>query len=199
MDTPNACAPRTLRSAVFIDGAHLSKTLRHAYPDVGRIGYDKLAALVAGPTELLRTYYYNALPYVSHQPTDEELERASKRRRFHDALRHLPNVTVREGRCSRTWSADRQAYVYKQKYVDVSLCADLVRLASKNRIDVAVLVAGDSDFIPAVEVAKDEGVQVKLLCSPNPREVHADLVAIVDQRMTLDAAMIDAVRLERAA
>jgi uncharacterized LabA/DUF88 family protein len=188
----------TLRTAVFIDGAHLSKTLRHAYPGVG-IAYDKLAALAAGSGELLRAYYYDALPYLSERPTDNEVQYLSRRQRFFHALRQLPKFMVREGRCVRSWNHDRGGYVYKQKFVDVFLCADLVRLASKGCIDVAVLVTGDSDFIPAVEVARGEGVHVRLLCSPNRKETHADLVAACDQRIVLDDAMIDAVRIAQAA
>jgi uncharacterized LabA/DUF88 family protein len=185
-------SPRNrLRTAVFIDGAHLSKTLRNAYGSAP-VAYDKLATIVAGDSELMRTYYYDALPYLPEQPTEEELHRYGQRERFFRALRSLSRFVVREGRVARCWDPERRAYVYRQKRVDLSLCADLVRLASKGRIDVAVLVTGDSDFVPAVEMAKEEGVQVRLLHSPDPRETHRDLLAAVDERIVLDAEMIAA-------
>jgi len=129
MDNDNS---RPLRTAVFIDGAHLSVTTRHDFPGVA-IAFDKLAALLAGPTELVRTYYYDA---------------------------------------------------------DVWLSTDLVRLASKRQIDLAILVTGDSDFVPAIRAAREEGVEVRLLSSRSPRAVHPELAAAVDARLFLDDAMV---------
>ena len=187
-----------LRTAVFIDGAHLGKTLRHSYPGV-LIDHARLAALLAVPGHLQRAYYYDSLPYLEDQPSVANRAFYDGRKRFFDSLRELPSFEVREGVCVKRWNQKMGQYVYAQKRVDNALSVDLVRLASKNRIDVAVLVTGDSDFVPAVEAARQEGVQVRLLCSPNPREVHADLMAAVDERMTLDARTVDAIRIRGAA
>ncbi len=76
--------------------------------------------------------------------------------------------------------------------MDVLLSVDLVRLATKQQIGRAVLVAGDSDYLPAVVVAKDEGVSISLVHSPNTREVHRELWEAADQRFAFDAAMLSA-------
>ena len=47
--------------------------------------------------------------------------------------------------------------------MDILLGCDLVLLAAKQRIGKAILITGDSDFIPAIEVAKNEGVEIELV------------------------------------
>jgi len=46
----------------------------------------------------------------------------------------------------------------REKAVDVKLAADMIVL--KDVYDVAVIVSGDQDYVPAVEVVKDAGKQV---------------------------------------
>ena len=40
------------------------------------------------------------------------------------------------------------------------LTVDLMRMAWSRQIDTAILVTGDSDFIPAIESAKDAGLLI---------------------------------------
>ena len=67
----------------------------------------------------------------------------------------------------------------------------MVQLAAKGQIQEAVLIAGDSDFIPAVSVAKAEGVLVKLYHGSNP---HSDLWQEVDERIKFTSDFISSVR-----
>jgi uncharacterized LabA/DUF88 family protein len=184
------------RTAVFIDGAHFTKALRPSFDRIC-IAYARLSEMLVGPGTLLRTYYYDALPYSPPRPTEEDLSLLGAKRRFFNALRREPKIMVREGRTARSWDRLRGEFVYEQKFVDVLLAVDLVSLSAKQRIDVAVLITGDSDFVPAVEAAKSEGVQVRLVCAPEKRDVHRDLLTAVDEVVVLDAAMVEAVRMRR--
>jgi hypothetical protein len=58
------------RIAIFIDGAYLAKVLREFGEP--KISFDALVKRVTAGADLLRTYYYDCLPYQSPQPTDEE-------------------------------------------------------------------------------------------------------------------------------
>lgn len=51
----------------------------------------------------------------------------------------------------------------KQKRVDMMIGLDIAWLASRRLVDRLILVAGDSDFIPAMKFARREGVQVVLV------------------------------------
>jgi uncharacterized LabA/DUF88 family protein len=72
--------------------------------------------------------------------------------------------------------------------VDVQLATDMLTHAFKNNYDVAVLVAGDNDFVGALQAVKDNGknVEVALFGKEHTsrllREV-ADRVHTIDGRL----------------
>lgn len=155
------------RLAIFIDGAYMEKVAREFN---SRVDYGLLCAevrrLVAEgtqePLDLLRSYYYNCLPYQGKPPTDEERERFSRTRGFFDALRRLPRFEVREGRLAFRGTDEHGQLIFQQKRTDMLLGLDIALLSSKKQITHAAVLAGDSDFLPAVEVASQEGVAVWL-------------------------------------
>lgn len=51
------------------------------------------------------------------------------------------------------------------------------------------MVAGDSDFIPAIQAAKSQGVIVYLVSGENP---HEELLDEADERIRIDSALISA-------
>ena len=55
----------------------------------------------------------------------------------------------------------------------------------------AILVAGDSDFIPAMSVPKSEGVLMRLYHGEKP---HSGLWQELDERIQITQALIDSVR-----
>ena len=72
------------------------------------------------------------------------------------------------------------------------LAVDLVKLSANRHIQQAILIAGDSDFIPAISAAKDEGVMVKLYHGRRP---HRELLEEVDEHFRIEQALVDSVRL----
>jgi len=164
------------RIAVFIDGAYLDAIANQEQQR--RADLSILSERVAGGIEILRTYYYDAPPYQSDPPTADEIERtAAKDKRF-ARLEQLPNFTVRRGACVK------RGGTYIQKMVDVLLVCDLLQLSFKKLITHAALVTGDSDFVPAIRIAKDEGVQIWLYHGRSLRR-GSDLWQIADRRFLL--------------
>ena len=47
-----------------------------------------------------------------------------------------------------------------EKGIDAAIATDLLSLAWEGVLDVAVLVSGDSDFVPAVERIQEKGLKV---------------------------------------
>lgn len=47
---------------------------------------------------------------------------------------------------------------FKQKGVDMRIGLDIASLAYKKQIDQIILIAGDSDFVPAAKLARREGI-----------------------------------------
>lgn len=180
-------------AAIFIDGGYLMKVLREEFGSP-RIDFKKLADRMADEHTVFRAYYYNCMPHQSATPTPEEQQRYGKARSFYDALNRLPRFEVRLGKLAFR-GVDTNGYpIYVQKRVDIMLGVDLVLLAAKQRIAKACLLTGDSDFIPAVEVAKNEGVNVHLFHG-NRGQVHDEIWIAADDRTRIDRDLIDQVTL----
>ena len=176
------------RVAIFIDGAYLDHVLRDEFQNV-RIDYQALSEKLASESDILRTYYYHCPVYQENPPTSDQSARYSAQRAFFTSLERLRRYSVRLGRLAVRFDIDGQRR-FEQKRVDILLGVDLVLLAAKQNIQEAVLVAGDSDFIPAIMAAKSEGVLVKLFHGATP---HSDLWQEADERVQFDQTFIDSI------
>lgn len=79
--------------------------------------------------------------------------------------------------CSGTLTKDSLELIHfeptiKQKGVDMKLGIDIASLAYKKQVDQIVLIAGDSDFVPAAKLARREGLDVIL--DPMEMEIGHD-------------------------
>ncbi len=178
------------RVAIFIDGAYLDFVLRDEFQDT-QIDYGALSARLAGDADILRTYYYHCPVFQSSPPLPEESARYAAQRKFFATLENLPRYTVRLGRLEFRGNDQHGRPRYEQKRVDILLGVDLVQMSTKQVIQEAVLVAGDSDFIPAVTAAKQEGVLVRLY---HGARAHTDLRQECDERTRISSSLIDSVR-----
>ncbi len=177
------------RIAVFIDGAYLQYMLKDEF-NFPRICFQKLVNRMAGGREILRSYYYNCEPYQSNPPTTEERERFGRAQRFYYALDQIPRFQVRLGKLEFRGHDAQGKPIFQQKRVDIQMGVDLVLLAAKSQISDTAILAGDSDFLPAIDAAKPEGVVIHLFHGEHP---HRDLVARCDERTRIDQAFIDSI------
>jgi len=166
------------RIANFIDGGYLEKSLRGYCID-----HNVLALIMTGDHDLLRTYYYDCLPYQSCPPTDYDIRRIDAKRRFISALERLPRFTVRLGQLEIRGEDGREV----QKRVDTLLALDLYDLSVKHQITDAAILAGDSDLLPAIERAKAEGVVIHLFHGPS---VHRDMLRCCDEHTPITAEFV---------
>ena len=177
------------RIANFIDGAYLQYLLKEEFGEP-QVDMGKIAHELADNREILRTYFYDCLPYQSAPPTADEANRFSKKQRFFHSLERLPRFEVRKGRLEYRGNKVNGQPIFEQKRVDILLGVDLVLLAAKHQITDAAVLAGDSDFLPAIEVAKQEGDVIHLFHGSRP---HHDLVPTCDERFQINQAFIDQV------
>ena len=179
------------RTAIFIDGAYFENVTREDF-NSPRIDFAKFSDAIAGSADILRTYYYHCLPWHDNLPTAEQSNRYSSKRKFFKTLERHPRYNVRLGQLAYRGTDASGNPIFQQKRVDILLGVDLVLLAAKGRIQEAVLVAGDSDFIPAVSAAQNEGVLVRLFHGGAP---HTDLWEMADEQVRIDQGLIDSVLL----
>ena len=95
---------------------------------------------------------------------------------FHDHLARCGFTMVTKDCC--TLGVD------KQKEVDVALGCEMVIRACRDQYDVAVLVSGDRDFVPAVEHVQDIGKRVEVASFDSSTSIS--LKRICDHYRTLD-------------
>lgn len=175
-------------AAVFIDGGYLARISKDHFGQP-RIDFSALSKWSAEGYGLLRTYYYDCPPYQSSHATQEERERLAARQRFHVSLNRLDRFTVRCGRLEYRGQDAKGEAIFQQKRVDLQLGLDIASLVTKDRIGLVILVSGDSDMIPAVEMAKNQGILVRLVHGPT-NTYHKDLWDIVDERKEITAEVI---------
>ncbi len=191
--------------AIFIDGGYVDELTRA----LGiRIDYakfvDEIIAALSTKTpnalDLLRTYYYDCLPYQSNPPSDDEKKRFAGKRRFFQKLSSFERFQVREGRLAHRGFDKNGKPIFQQKRTDLLLGLDFVLLSSKRQITHAALVAGDSDFLPAVERAQQEGIAVWLFHGSKNQSADStyadELWNAADERIALDQQFMR--RAERA-
>lgn len=75
--------------------------------------------------------------------------------------------------------------------VDVFLSIDLVQLSAKGAITHAAIVAGDSDFVPAIEMARNESISVWLF---HGSHVHNSLWDTADERVVITPEFANSIR-----
>ena len=66
----------------------------------------------------------------------------------------------------------------KQKGVDMRIGLDIASLAYKKQVDRIVLIAGDSDFVPAAKLARREGID--FILDPMWNQISPDLMEHID-------------------
>jgi uncharacterized LabA/DUF88 family protein len=95
----------------------------------------------------------------------------------------LPRFEFREGLLQKV------GLEFKQKRVDTLMAIDIVRMSVNRQVDTLVLLMGDSDMVPAIEVAKEAGVVVILYYSPSAN--HSELLSSCDERRILTKEIVE--------
>ena len=138
------------RVMIFIDGSNLYHVLKQN-TDKRDLDYKKFAEKLCGDRELIRTYYYNIRQESADNPS-----LAESQDRFLNALYETDYLEVKLG----IWKPRGNTMV--EKGVDVMIAADFIAHAYEDHYDTAILVSGDADFYPALQVVKDTGKQVEV-------------------------------------
>jgi uncharacterized LabA/DUF88 family protein len=147
------------RVAVFIDGNNFYFGLKRVYgneKDAINFNFEKFCNFISGNRELTDIFYYNAPLDITQDP-----DKYKNQQRFFDKLRrvqkmHLVLCKLLKRRISGT---DKFFYVLKED--DIHMAGDMIKGAFKDSYDIAVLVSGDGDFVPAVRIVREEGKEVE--------------------------------------
>ena len=118
------------------------------------------------------------------------MEELKKRRKFalrlgrlSDQMHYNLKPTVTKELCSGKRTIDsltEQDFVFtaQQKGVDMKIGVDIASLAYKHQVDQIILIAGDSDFVPAAKLARREGID--FILDPMWGTIREDLFEHID-------------------
>lgn len=184
------------KMAIFIDGGYVYHILKNNFGiNNYSIDYENFVKWISGNSTILRTYYYDCLPYQSPKPTRKESKFLSKKQKYFLYLERLPRFCVRQGKLVYRGNDDKGKGIFIQKRVDLLLGLDLGSLVSTHKVDEVAIITGDSDFIPIVEFAKREGVIVWLIHGPLCT-YHRDLWQATDERKEITQNVINNIILQ---
>ena len=155
---------------VFIDGSNLFWACR---AQKFKIDLKKLVDELVNGRSLLRPCYYCATP---ENPDQRQMN-------FHRMLKYLGFRVVPKTLKSRLDKNGKEIYV--EKGVDVALVTEMLSMAFKNAYDVAILVAGDDDYVGAVEEIKSMGKRVEIAAFERDLDKKVNLIS-ADLKMSAD-------------
>lgn len=186
-------------AAIFIDGGYLDKVLRNEHGGAS-IDYDKLATEMAGSLSRYRAYYYFCRRWMPAHPTDEDRRQQANQDRFFERIRTLPRFEVRLGHLKRRGTDSTGKPIFQQKGVDVLLAIDVVRIALKGEVSQIAILAGDGDYAPLIQVAKDAGVITRLFHAQGTTDLtrhSSELWSASDERVMIDSTLVATIRRTR--
>lgn len=194
------------KTAIMLDGGFVNKKLRKDPDPVKQaIRVLKVAhAALAKDEEIFRIYYYDCEPFKGVKPNPfgtlidfEKHAQFAYQNALLAYMKKQQNTAVRLGEISyRGWKlnpflhrklSSGTPYTcvapdfvpdFAQKGVDMRIGLDVATLAIGKLVDRILMITADSDFIPAMKLARREGVQVALCMMGNAAKPsfagHAD-------------------------
>jgi uncharacterized LabA/DUF88 family protein len=135
---------------MFIDIRNVMKSVDALEASLFKLDFYALARQLAGPRALVAAYVFDSK--MVYGDNDQS-------RRFHDYLRYLGfRVIARD-----SYDSNRK----EQKEVDVAMACEMVVHALRDHYDVAIVVSGDRDFVPAIQHVQSAGKRVEVAAFAN--------------------------------
>lgn len=168
------------RVMVFIDGSNLYHSLK-SFVKRTDIDIGKMCKKIIDKRHLVRIYYYNAKVGMKEEPT-----RYRDQQTFFASVNAIPYCELRLGRLVYHNWPNSPPY---EKGVDIQLATDMLTHGFKDNYDVAVLVAGDNDFVGALQAVKDNGKHVEVALFGKERTSYR-LRMVSDKVITINSKFL---------
>lgn len=160
-----------------MDGANIYRAFRSAFGS-GRYSPVKLAAELAAGRLLVSGHFY-----IAAVPQQMGTRLYADQQRFLMHLKQQQGLTLWTGRMAETNGR------WYEKGVDVKIATDMVAMAYAGEYDVAILVSGDGDLVPAVHEVRRLGRPVENAMVRARRSWH--LIQESSKFVEIDRALFD--------
>jgi len=173
---------------IFIDGGYLRRNFENIYGHQ-RINFAGLYVILKNAAkeerrspEVIRVYYYDSIA----DPIENPGEFKKQREYFSGIEEHA----VYEVKLARIKKAGKSGEKKKQKGADVLLAVDMITKALMNHYDIAILLAGDDDFLDLVRAVKDF-TDKRVYGAFYPDHISEDLRKAYDKKLQLTKKLLD--------
>lgn len=139
---------RDSRVMVFIDYRNLLQAFEFDQ-EVGRIDLYRLTKILVGDRELIGAYIFDGMSSMFNE--------GNRLNKLHNQFRELGfRVMARESIVKQINGE------YVQKEVDVALACEVLEHAMRDHYDIAIIISGDRDFVPAIQKVQSAGKRVEV-------------------------------------
>ena len=143
------------RVAIFIDGNNFYHGLKKIYGNSKSymdFDFDEFTKFLTKDREIVNIFYYNA-------PLDrtKNLEKYKGQQKFFEKIKKIPKFNLILCKLVKRKIKKTGEFYYIIKEDDIHMAVDMVEGAADNKFDVAIVVSGDGDFVPAVKAVKRRG------------------------------------------
>jgi|SRR3989344_919795 len=175
------------KAVIFIDGNNLYHNLKQMKIKPSNLDFQKFVNVISKKFsyEVKEVRYYNSMPtindgkdiYFSHLKFIDDLRKLPKFQIFTRKLQvHSTKELLKDKQdlieamdlcnsCKPIVEENLLGAIgnvkKKEKGVDIMIAIDVVEHALNNKAEAIILVSGDADFIPALELAKNNNVEIK--------------------------------------
>jgi len=163
---------------IFVDGSNFLQAQRQNGINF-QVDLNRLA------TRLSEGYHFVKLRYYTSPLPNPGTDAYRAQQRFFNELRKSRRVDLVLGRHEPRFDRASGKRYHVEKETDVNLAVDMVVAAYKERYDIAMLVAGDTDYVRAVQAVQDRGKKLVWCHLPSQRGTD-QLAQLCDTSMELD-------------
>ena len=157
------------RVMVFIDYRNIFEANKEMQ-EYAEIDLLRLTKILVGKRDLMGAYIFDALR--KGDPENDPTVRKHDRLRY-DGFRVIARQSVKVN------SEGKE----EQKEVDVSLACEMLEHALMNHFDVAIVVSGDRDFVPAMKKVQAAGKRVEVASFEGSLDSESKKIADIYHRL----------------
>lgn len=148
-----------MRISIFIDGNNFYHGLKKIYGDSKSyidFDFEKFSEFLAKKRKIINIFYYNA-------PLDrtKDPEKYKSQQRFFEKIRKISNFNLILCKLVKRKIKKTGEFYYTIKEDDIHMAVDMIEGAADDKFDIAIVVSGDGDFVPAVKAVRRRGKKVE--------------------------------------
>ena len=148
-----------IRISIFIDGNNFYFGLKRIYSDTKDLinfNFEKFCNFLSREGEIIDIFYYNSALDIT-----KNLEKYKNQQRFFDKLKKIERFKLILCKLVKRKIKGTEDYYYVLKEDDIHMAVDMVEGAADDRYDIAIVVSGDGDFVPAVKAVQRKNKKVE--------------------------------------